>query len=60
MKKTRYTEEQIIGVLKQLEAGRKVVEVAREIGVSEATLYQWKSKYGGMDVNEARRLRELE
>ena len=60
MKKTRYTEEQIIGVLKVLEAGRKVVEVAREIGVSEATLYQWKSKYGGMDVNEARRLRELE
>ena len=60
MKKTRYTEEQIIGVLKELEAGRKVVEMAREIGVSEATLYQWKSKYGGMDVNEARRLRELE
>jgi putative transposase len=60
MKKTRYTEEQIIGVLKQVEAGRKVVEVAREIGVSEATLYQWKAKYGGMDVNEARRLRELE
>jgi putative transposase len=60
MKKTRYTEEQIIGVLKQMEAGRKVSEMAREIGVSEATLYQWKSKYGGMDVNEARRLRELE
>ena len=60
MKKTRYTEEQIIGVLKQMEAGRKVSEVAREIGVSEATLYSWKSKYGGMDVNEARRLRELE
>ena len=60
MKKTRYTEEQIIGVLKQLDAGRKVAEVAREIGVSEATLYQWNSKYGGMDVNEARRLRELE
>jgi putative transposase len=60
MKKTRYTEGQIIGVLKELEAGRKVAEVAREIGVGEATLYQWKSKYGGMDVNEARRLRELE
>jgi putative transposase len=60
MKKSRYTEEQIIGVLKQMEAGRKVAEIAREIGVSEATLYQWKSKYGGMDVNEARRLRELE
>ena len=60
MKKTRYSEEQIIGVLKEMEAGRKVGEVAREIGVSEATLYTWKSKYGGMDVNEARRLRELE
>ncbi len=60
MKKTRYTEEQIIGVLKQLEAGQKVSEVARDIGVSEATLYQWKSKYGGLDVNEARRLRDLE
>ena len=60
MKKTRYSEEQIIGVLKQLEAGQKVSDVAREMGVSEATLYQWKSKYGGMDVNEARRLRELE
>ena len=60
MKKTRYTEEQIIGVLKQMEAGRKVAEVAREVGVSEATLYTWKSKYGGMDVNEARRLRDLE
>ena len=60
MKKTRYTEEQIIGVLKQMEAGRKVTELARELGVSEATLYTWKSKYGGLEVNEARRLRELE
>ncbi len=60
MKKTRYTEEQIIGVLKQMEAGRKVAELARELGVSEATLYTWKSKYGGLEVNEARRLRELE
>jgi putative transposase len=60
MKKSRYTEEQIIGVLKQMEAGRKVADLARELGVSEATLYTWKSKYGGMDVNEARRLKELE
>lgn len=60
MKKTRHTEEQIIGVLKQMEAGRKVAELARELGVSEATLYTWKSKYGGMEVNEARRLKELE
>jgi putative transposase len=60
MKKSRHSEEQIIGVLKQMEAGRKVAEVAREVGVSEATLYTWKSKYGGMEVSEARRLRELE
>ena len=60
MKKGRFTEEQIIGVLKQMEAGRKVSELARELGVSEATLYTWKSKYGGMEVNEARRLKELE
>ncbi len=60
MKKNRHTEEQIIGVLKQMEAGRKVAELAREIGVSEATIYTWKSKYGGMEVSEAKRLRELE
>ena len=60
MKKARHTEEQIIGALKQMEAGRKVAEMARELGVSEATVYTWKSKYGGMEVNEARRLRELE
>ena len=60
MKKSRHSEEQIIGVLQQMEAGRKVAEVAREVGVSEATLYTWKSKYGGMEVSEARRLRGLE
>jgi putative transposase len=60
VKKTRHSEEQIIGVLKQMEAGRKVSELARELGVSEATLYTWKSKYGGMEVNEARRLKEME
>lgn len=60
MKKTRYSEEQIIGVLKQMEAGRKVSDLARELGVSEGTLYVWKSKFGGLEVNEARRLRELE
>src|SRR5262249_6898400 len=60
MKKTRYSEEQIIGVLKQMEAGRKVAELARELGVSEATLYTWKSKFGGLEVSEARRLKELE
>lgn len=60
MKKTRFTEEQIIGALKQMEAGRKAAELARDLGVSEATIYNWKGKYGGMDVNEARRLKELE
>ena len=60
MKKSRYSEEQIIGALKQMEAGRAVKELARELGVSEATIYTWKSKYGGLEVNEARRLRELE
>ena len=60
MKKSRYTEEQIIGSLKQMEAGRPVKDLARELGVSEATLYTWKTKYGGLEVSEARRLRELE
>jgi putative transposase len=59
MKKGRFTEEQIIGILKQHEAGRKVQELAREIGVSEATIYTWKSKYGGMEVGEAQRLKSL-
>ena len=60
MKKGRFTEEQIIGILKQHEAGRKVPELAREIGVSAATIYTWKSKYGGMEINEAQRLKSLE
>jgi putative transposase len=60
MKKSRYTEEKIIGVLKQMEAGRKVADLARELGVSEATIYAWKSKYGGLEVSDARRMRELE
>ena len=60
MKKSRYSEEQVIGALKQMESGRKAREVARELGVSEATLYAWKSKYGGLEVSEARRLRDLE
>jgi len=60
MKKGKHTEEQIIGVLKRVEAGQTVKEVARELGVSEATIYTWKSKYGGMEVSDARRLKELE
>jgi len=57
MKRSRHSEEKIIGGLKQMEAGGKVGALAREVGVSEATLYTWKSKYGGMEVSEARRLR---
>jgi putative transposase len=60
MKKGKHTEEQIIGALKRVEAGQTVKEVARELGVSEATIYTWKSKYGGMEVSDARRLKELE
>ena len=60
MKKTRYTEEQMIGAVKQLEAGRSAKEVARELRVADQTLYNWRAKYAGMEVSEARRLRELE
>lgn len=60
MKKTRHTEEKIIGAVKQIEAGRAAKEVAREMGVSDQTLYNWKSKYSGMDVSEAKRLKALE
>lgn len=60
MKRTRFSEEQIIGVLKEAEAGAKTADLARRHGVSEATIYNWKSKYGGLEVSEARRLRELE
>lgn len=60
MRKTRYSEEQIIRVLQEVESGRTVKEVCREHGIATGTYYSWKSKYGGMDVNEARRLKELE
>jgi putative transposase len=60
MKKAKHTEEKIIGAVKQLEAGRTAKELARELSVSEQTLYNWKAKYGGMDVSDARRLRSLE
>ena len=57
MKKGRFSEEQIIGILKQHEAGRKVPELAREIGVSAATIYTWKSRFGGMEVSDAQKLK---
>ncbi len=60
MKKGRFNEEQIIGILKQHEAGRKVADLAREHSISEATIYTWKSKYGGMEVSEAQRLKALD
>ena len=60
MKRTRFTEEQIIGVLKEQEAGAKTADLARRHGVSEATIYNWKAKYGGLEVSEAKRLRALE
>ena len=60
MRRSRYSEEQIIGILRQVEAGAKVKDVCREHGVSENTYFRWKAKYGGMTVSEARRLKELE
>lgn len=60
MKKSRFSETQIIGILRQVEAGRQVKEVCREHGISDATYYQWKSKYGGMEASDIKRLRELE
>ncbi|SXD97497.1 IS3 family element, transposase orfA [Klebsiella quasivariicola] len=60
MKKTRYTEEHIAFALKQAETGTRVEEVCRKMGISEATFYNWKKKFGGMDVTELRRLRQLE
>jgi len=60
MKKTRYTEEQIAFALKQAETGTRVEEVCRKMGISEATFYNWKKKFGGMGVTELRRLRQME
>ena len=60
MKRKRFTEEQIIGVLKEHELGAKTADLCRKHGVSEATFYNWKSKYGGMDVSEAKRLKAVE
>jgi putative transposase len=60
MKRKRFTEEQIIGMLKEVDAGLPVKELVRKHGISEQTYYRWKSKFGGMEVNEAKRLRGLE
>ena len=60
MKRKRYTEEQIISILKEHEAGASAPELSRRHGVSEQSIYRWKAKFGGMEVSDAKRLRELE
>ena len=60
MKKSKHSEAQIIAAVKQMEAGRTAKDLARELGVTDQTLYNWKSKYGGLEVSEAKRLKELE
>ena len=60
MRKSKYTEEQIIGFLRQVEAGMAVKDLCRKHGFSDASFYKWRAKYGGMNVSEAKRLKELE
>ena len=60
MKKSKFTESQIVGILRQQESGRTVADICREYGISQATFFNWKSKYGGMDVSSLKRLKELE
>jgi putative transposase len=60
MKRKRFTEEQIIGILKDHDLGAKAADLCRKHGISEATFYNWKSKFGGMDVSEAKRLKQLQ
>lgn len=60
MKKSRYSETQIVMVLKEVETGKLVKDICREYGISDATYYNWKSKYGGMEASDVKRLKELE
>lgn len=60
MKKKRFTESQIFSILKEFDAGKNIQELSREHGVSKATIYNWKAKYGGMEMNELKRVKELE
>lgn len=60
MRRSRFSEEQIVRALKEYESGRKVPEICRELGIAEGTFYRWRSKYGGMDVSDAKRLKVLE
>lgn len=60
MKRSRFTEEQIVGILKEQEGGQRTADVCRKHGISEGTFYKWKAKYGGLEVSDARRLKALE
>jgi len=60
MRKSKYTETQIVGILKEVEGGRQVKDVCREYGISDATYYNWKSKYGGMEASDVKRMKDLE
>ena len=60
MKRSQYTEEQIISILKEAEAGAKITDLVRKHGIAEGTYYRWKAKYGGMDVSDAKRLKQME